>query len=154
MCVSNKNMSQIKSLLRVKPNKRLAHSSAICCLYSSLPPVFDETTACAPTFRSASPGKAPLANKQLPQKSCYVLHTRFHTSTGQNLCRLQGVLCCSCLYKSGCPMLLVYCASCFSYLCVYGHIPCVIPLPHPRIRQDNRQIMAVSNSCEKMQARS
>lgn len=121
-------MSQMKSLLLVKPNKRLAHSSAICCLYASLPPVTDETTACAPTFRSASPGKAPLANKQLLQESCYVLHTRFHTSTAEDLCRIKGVLHCSWLCKSCCPMLLVYCASCFSYLCVFGHMSCVIPL--------------------------
>lgn len=111
-CVSNKNMSQIKSLLLVKPNKRLAHSSAICCLYVSLPPVPDETTACAPTFRSASPGKAPLANKQLLQKSCYVLCTRFHTSTCQNPYRIQGVLCCSCLWKGGwCSWFIVLLAS-------------------------------------------
>lgn len=68
-CVSGKDISQIKSLLLVKPNKRLAHSSAIRCLYSSLPPVTDETTACAPTFRIASPEKPPLANKRLLQKA-------------------------------------------------------------------------------------
>lgn len=81
-CVSNKNMSQIKSQLLVKPKKRLVYSSAICCLYARLPPVTVETTACDPTFRSATPEKAPLANKQLLQKSCYVLHRRFQTSTG------------------------------------------------------------------------
>lgn len=62
-------MSQTKGLLLVKPNKRPAHSSAIRCLCSSLPLVTDETTACSPTFRSASPGKAPLANKRLFQKA-------------------------------------------------------------------------------------
>lgn len=62
-------MSQIKSLLLVKPNKRLAHSRATCCLYSSLPPVTDENTACAPTFTSASPEKTLLANMRLLQKA-------------------------------------------------------------------------------------
>lgn len=114
-CVSSKDMSQIKSLLLVKPNKRLAHSSAICCLNPSLPPVTDGTTACAPTFRSASPGKATLANKQLLQKA-----VMYFT---QDLCRISGVLCWSWLCESGCLKPLDYRASCVSYLHVYGYFP-------------------------------
>jgi len=85
-------MSQIKSLLLVKPNKRLAHSSAICCLYSSLPPVTDETTACTPTFRSASPQKPPLANKWLLQKAV-MYFTQHFTHIWARICAEQKRSC-------------------------------------------------------------